>query len=892
MCCLKKLKKIVITEIFLIFSLNNFFVLAKNEKIKTIFKKEEQINHKQIFQNSYKKNILNHDNFKNNEFIEKNKINKLLIQLNKSIIQPKTQLNRALMQSKIQSNRSIIQPKTTQLNRALMQSKKQLNQSIIQKLKCDLDYIKKTKEDNIKKSKKFYVAGFNLKIYKKGEGFILVYEHNITKAKIIFNLIKKNEMNDDKVVDSYLFKVFDPSDSGIVHICEHCFFNSSDIREIIDTQSGDTFFKATTDSFSAAIVISSRSNTKEFMECMLSYLKNPLALKDEEIFEVEKRRVRNEILDIQHKNKTTNLNKREYIPGGVPEEISKVTFENFKKFYRKHIHPSNMVVFKNIDCLDVKKIKDFLYTLNKEFLSYFVYKKIDFKYTFKDNSKFLKNVVNVEVDENYLKKNNLFKYLANLSFDLKDLNINPKQKDVLFFKPEEKLLNYLKEYIKKLGYFCIGNDNILELNALQNFLTINLAGNDELLFKKEILCESSKKICQTLKDVLKKLDDNKLKNQYLTIMNAVDMKKNGFIYFLNGMNYRTSYLYDLIKVSFLNYNEIFSNKIFDINKYNVILEDKETIFKNIKENLNVLDILKKQGPNYINLLEYNYNILPSEKLNKPNNSKGFFLYYLPFKLLLDDFTLFTLTTDVFRQYLDHMLNSKLGLTYKIFRSTGCYKDLTNYAVGNEYSKKDVIKYIYSNFDELINNLIIRGSFFQIYKKNFKIRIKKYLDELNKTKLRYQYFMLFIDDCLNYVKQGKFGMEINKFFDFFDKNCNIGLNLDFEYNDYFDFGLNNGNIIYKSLVFKDLEEKNYYKNIFFKFCNKYKNLDENITESFIKDFKENVYDQYYNLLKFSYEKLNEVYLKIDNITKDTLEKFMKKIILIDKEELDKFDKVVY
>ncbi len=739
--------------------------------------------------------------------------------------------------------------------------------------------------------KTFNLEGYNLKIYKKGSIPILFYEHKNTKAKIIFQVISKQELKNKQYLDYYSFKSIAKSDKGLAHVCEHCLFNYKFLDYVKEKAPG-SIVNATTSLGYLNFVISSKADDAGFIRLLFKNLINPQLNKEK--FNIEKKRVINEQMDNLKLSKVDRT--RMYDVGGVPSEVKKITLKDVKKFYKKYIKPSNLMIFKNITSFNPLHIKKYLNLIDREYLSKYDYENIDVKFEdcLKNKDRYSKNMVDVTINEDLLKgeekktikaKLKKSKYLTNLIFQFDRLNITAKQRDLFILNLNEILKTDLNKYIKELGY-----DDV-NISCNMNELILSLSGDLDSLFSEEKLIQNSKNIVIFIQEKLKNWI-----NQTLTSKDGIKtleilLKKNNQDDMSNSFKYKTENLFILILKSLLFYNEPFSTKIFDINDKNEILEDEKTTVNNIKENLNIFEILKKEGPTYIDVKENNYKILSSDEQNE-EIKKGMILYYLPIKIDEKSFFMFDLSSCVLRQYLSDIMIKNKGLTYKMFKGTRCFKDLVGYVIGNYKSKENVLKYLYQNFNNIKKYFKIDNKKFEIYKKNLKYEREEGLKKFIKVEKK---FNIFEKKLQNYLvgneNEINSNLTIAQFFNLFLKESYKN-DLDLSFKDDLDAVLGGEKNLSKNFIFHEAKEQYEYQLILSRFLKNFDNLDktQKITKEFIKNFKIKIFDKVYDIIKFTIRELKKECGKIEDVKKEEVQKTIKeKASLIDKKDLELLDR---
>lgn len=219
----------------------------------------------------------------------------------------------------------------------------------------------------------YELEGFTLldnRFVKSIECNVLLFEHNKTKAKL--TAIKNN---DDNKAFNISFKTLPDNSTGVAHVLEHCVLSGSKKYPVKDVfgeliKGGlSTFLNAYTAPDNTSYPFATR-NTKEFFNLLDVYLDTTLnPLLTQNTFEQEG--WHHELLDcnekIQFKGivynemkgamsdpiqqllkllKSNLLQETIYAhnSGGEPENITDLTYNDFKNFHKKYYHPSNSVI--------------------------------------------------------------------------------------------------------------------------------------------------------------------------------------------------------------------------------------------------------------------------------------------------------------------------------------------------------------------------------------------------------------------------------------------------------------------------------------------------------------------------------------------------------------------
>ncbi len=222
-----------------------------------------------------------------------------------------------------------------------------------------------------------------------------VYEHEKSGARLLH---LKNE--DDNKVFSVAFRTPPTDSTGVPHIIEHCVLSGSrkykTKEPFMDMVKGSlkTFINAMTFSDKTIYPVASR-NEKDFTNLMDVYLDSvffPMIHEDKTIFMQEGWHYNIESKDEPVKYNGVVYNEmrgaysqpttllREFIgqslypnttyqhsSGGNPDQITDLTFEDFKQFHTDHYHPSNayIYVYGNGD------IEKYMKHMDKDYLSHF-----------------------------------------------------------------------------------------------------------------------------------------------------------------------------------------------------------------------------------------------------------------------------------------------------------------------------------------------------------------------------------------------------------------------------------------------------------------------------------------------------------------------------------------
>lgn len=241
----------------------------------------------------------------------------------------------------------------------------------------------------LRKNKKFENLGLD----------VFLYEHKKSGARI--NYIKTDDKNKTFAI---AFKTPPESSKGISHILEHSVLNGSKkyrtkepFMDMISS-SLQTFLNAMTYPDKTVYPVASE-NDKDFFNLQDVYLDavfNPRVLNKEEIFLQEGKSIKivengkfsvSGVVYNEMKGAITNpdtiivneINKYlykdscyQYVSGGNPYDISKLSYEEFLDFYKRFYHPSNAEIF----YYGNMEIEKYLKNLDEEYLSNYEKKEI------------------------------------------------------------------------------------------------------------------------------------------------------------------------------------------------------------------------------------------------------------------------------------------------------------------------------------------------------------------------------------------------------------------------------------------------------------------------------------------------------------------------------------
>ncbi len=758
-----------------------------------------------------------------------------------------------------------------------------------QKILEKIDGIKQEVLANFKKydEKDFKVKGFTHKIYYRKSLPILVYEHKKTKAKIIFQLF--NDEITKECIDKYFFRVFDPSDRGLVHVAEHCLSSWQDINKLQDdniekTSNSQIHYETTRNGI--VLSIPNSMHTKDVLKFVLKSISHPPVLDNKELFEIEKKRVINEQMNMPSYAMQTiveDFGIQQYYYGGLPDQVQNIKYDEVKDLFKNYIHPSNMVVSKYISDADPAKIKNYLGFLSEEYLDKFDYKNVTVKYPLKDDTVFYKTTKNVSKSEKLYSENpdrDNEKFDIRIAFNFDKLNLNSKQRDALSLLFRDKKENEeVKEYIKGLGYTMNG---IYLDDAIKGYV-INLSSKDFEGCKESVIRRTANKIMKFLKEKFKSFTDEQLikfscSNRCLQDSNIGDvMIPKESIPFDYYLKYKASKNFsNFIFESFAKHNNIFSDKIFDVSENKEFLDDEKSVIKNIRENLNVFDILIEKGPTEIHVQELTF---LDEKEFKDLRQKKYekrdcFFVPIEFKEHVNK-DVFEAATFIFRKYLDKVLGWQKGLKYNNLKPTGFENtNIIGYFFENTFAKKHAIDYIYKNFDQLIKD-------FKLTEKEFKIYIEN-LKKISANQLELRNDPIYVKKVMSVQKILNSFVNENETFEVLNENTNlIGLKT-------FTSWLNPFTSMSR-LMLKDLGLVKKLRDNEKIFDDKYKDPNMKITKEMVKEYKESIVDVFFDLITYSIKYYKNILNNIDKVKFDDVLKVIKSANLIKRDELEKLNK---
>lgn len=321
---------------------------------------------------------------------------------------------------------------------------------------------------------------------------VFLYEHKKSGARI--NYIKTDDKNKTFAI---AFKTPPESSKGISHILEHSVLNGSKkyrtkepFMDMISS-SLQTFLNAMTYPDKTVYPVASE-NDKDFFNLQDVYLDavfNPRVLNKEEIFLQEGKSIKIDedgkfsvsgVVYNEMKGAITNpdthiineINRYlykdscyQYISGGNPYDISKLSYEEFLDYYKRFYHPSNADIFYYGD-MDIEK---YLKNLDEEYLSNYEKKEI---------------IANCKVSENYYPKpiftsfqsNNedknksylTYSFLTNKRSDIKEQLANAILSIALFNSDSSEISQRIYKEISPESFYArngYGNRSSIQITA-------------------------------------------------------------------------------------------------------------------------------------------------------------------------------------------------------------------------------------------------------------------------------------------------------------------------------------------------------------------------------------------------------------------------------------------
>ncbi len=575
--------------------------------------------------------------------------------------------------------------------------------------------------------KDYEVAGYELIVHKKAGVPLLEYVHKNTGAYVVFIPVDKKDFKDQNLIDNIFYKAFCHDDSGLHHFAEHIFTKC--LHKYWKQYHDEYLINAYTSGCGVSVVCSSKLPERELLfKEFFEQMTNKKFLEDKELFEVERKRIIDEIE--QKKSKFNGFlglqDSRFFNHIGEIDGVKNVSINDVKRFYEKYIHPSNMCITKYV-VLDKEKIVDFLTLLEKSYLNkYDGVNKVSSVMKYKNQDKFRE--FSIPANSEMLgkpftnKHNGYFKYRAQVFYDLDKLKVNLNQKEGLTLNYfDEKLIKDLGKFVKKLGYkiFVYCDDPETESIIGRSIIFLELKADDEKLFEEKVLKDNVNKILEFMKKQIKNLNPNELqylKNGVYPQRNPIEDTKKEKLAVRFSKPYMHNGEYDMhrsINVSFAKYNEPFSKKVFYIGKDNEIIDSKENIVEKIKDNLDSLDILIKNEPIGVDICKGEKTSEDvKEKTQKKESDYKYYLLPIKIKDFKNSRMIYSIANLAICNELDDLLNVKKGFSYSGVK-------MNSFSVGdyvgamrlNDKNQKAVFKYLKDEFGNYIKNLKFKRSDF-------------------------------------------------------------------------------------------------------------------------------------------------------------------------------------
>ncbi len=721
----------------------------------------------------------------------------------------------------------------------------------------------KSKNFNIKN---FEIPGFKLNVYSKLGVLILLYEHEITKAKFIF--IPIDGLEEKQIANFKNFINFGGNfrdNKGITHILEHCltkevFLKIKDEEELIGHE------LASTNEHGMNFYYKCNPKLKLALKSILTTIKENNVLKNKpEVFEAEKKRILQEQMlkyNVNYAMETLEgLTKDRYWEAGLPDEIRNLTSEEVKKRYDEMMHPSNMLSVNYVK-LNSAEIKEILKEFQDNYLKFYEYKNLktpimernsNLKYK-KINKYFICNSGEFNLDKPDSKEKNLSKFNAYVTLDFKENKSSDFVRNVFKILITDKMVKKLgiNSFVESLGYLKIN------FTGLDNF---NLSGNDPKLFEETKLKENYVKILNYIKEkideiikeniiILKKSYPNAIKN--FSVTTVADEILDTLRLFPDG---------DVVLKKYLEQNKNLKTRLEEMKN---ISNEKEKLFNLLinkatpyfRVSVNCYDENKK--------MDFKYKgqelILPMEIKNVNFNR---ILNYLAKRLILKKFNLKFRNEDAINYFYLNDLNLENGYLFKTM-------------IFDEY-KDYFIKYIKENYENFIKNFKITQKEFEKFKDEIKKNINLDIEDIEKLEEQISNILNAVDFYLNNNENEKQneefkivkGMKRQELFEkvrILDMNNYVG-----------------------TLKFKDFEEYLKYLKQTREFEEKYprdgleflKEIDKNYVKDLKEKFLKPNIECKNNILKFS----KELIAKIDDIKIKDIEEIIRSSKLANEEKYE-------
>ena len=777
-----------------------------------------------------------------------------------------------------------------------------------QNVKVDEKKEKEFKEKNIKeygnfREEDYKVPHYKVKFYYKNKHPLIEYEHEETKTKIaIVPIGNLNNVNIKElfVKDSYFFRAFVPDDSGLVHYAEHCI--SSDTDDLAFKQKDvKARVNAHCDDKGLEIILNENNASYDLINLLIESLKHPKCLDDEEKFKKEQGRI---VFEMLEKELLAELNPslkkdREiyYITGGTSKKVAKVSIKRIRDFVKKFIHPSNLLITKQVLELNPKKIAEYLNLLHKKYLKYFKYKKIEipkFRKKKDYDYKKYKFVDSIDGGTTYdslsnKKENKYWARIHLLDIDNdKDREIKEKHPILSMYFLEKdgisKLKLELEKFVKNLGYDAV---RVFSLSDM------TLYGNKKKLFEKEALQKAYKKIYEFIAEKIKTFTDKDIERNVIEILDYNMIKNENTediqLLFANPMFYEKSRnLIFMFKENFINNKEIFSKDVFNINDKNEIIDSKESLIKKYKEDIKNLDNFKNRKPYKIDVYEQGESIKKTEKYRRIlKNFEKPFLLPLEIKKNKENITLVSLARNFLVNGFLAEKTIDIVPTHNVPFKTGSLRPYvaSNVTISKEYQQKELDYYEKGNFEKDLKNLKISEEDFEHLKEN----LRKNGNIMNENFKTIRKNLKTIVNSIDYYLEH--GLDENaEVYD--EKKGNFKI----------DEKTTRGYLYHViacclPVFFKDFEEEKDYRTRLADFVTKYGQKDYEkyrrilIDKDFVKELKEKILKPAIKAFNYNEEITKKILKEMDGVKfKDFLET-VKSCGLVDKEKYEKDQKAM-
>lgn len=718
---------------------------------------------------------------------------------------------------------------------------------------------------------------------------VYLYEHKKTKALI--NYIKTDDKNKTFAIG---FKTPPESSKGISHILEHSVLNGSKkyrtkepFMDMISS-SLQTFLNAMTYPDKTVYPVSSE-NDKDFFNLQDVYLDavfNPRVLEKEEIFLQEGRNykikddgdldvsgvVYNEMKGAMTSPDTIVLNHinkylykdspYEYVSGGDPKEIVKLSYDEFIDYYKRFYHPANAQIFYYGD-MDIEK---YLENLDREYLCHYEERQVDPDLSVKENNYDGVIYENFQSNDESEEKTYLtYSFLTNESKDLKAQLTNSLLSIVLFNSDSSNISQRIYEEIKPQSFYArtgYGSRSSIQITAqgtseknLDKFVEII---EDEIEKYSHGLPKDSLKAALSLFDFSQRDQVNQASRglEYI-LMHNLDNEIFDTLEIINVIDelkdlVDTDYYEKALKKYFLNNDT----------KLVLVARPKKDYFKNIE----------KEIDSYLDKLKNSLNQSELEDLKKKEKSLKAFQERedskeekdtIP-KLSMEDVDtkIEEIPRKIEKNFIHHSYDTA-GMVYTEIYFDISHLDLEEMKVlslvGDYLGSIDSKNYSYQELDDIIpvNMASLKFNLVNIKEKQgeikrfFKVSFKTVGEKLEKSTKLIKEIMdqsLFTDKkrLTDLIKQIKAGFEMNMY----DSGHMLALTRNFSHFDKLSFIKENlSGFSYYEFI-KDMEEK--LDNDFDKFR---QNLEDLYSKAFVGDYLVNITCDDYD-----YERFKEIFNK--------------------------------